>query len=340
LRGRDSLPVRIYRRNTLGRRADHRPRTDLSGAEVEIMMTMSAMKRRHWLALHGAALMGTLARGMCAGLGAAASSLSARAGGDAAPALLLARVAGPQVDVSQHLVSEKLDGVRAWWDGERLRFRSGAPLAAPHWFTAPLPRRALDGELWLARGRFDALSGLLRQEHGLDDPLWRSLSYQLFELPDAPGSFAQRVQALQALVTAADLPHLRLNEQRRLTDPAELQRWLAEVVAAGGEGLMLHRAGAPYVTGRSEVLLKLKPQADAEAVVLAHLPGKGRHAGRLGALQVRSEDGRVFALGSGLSDALRDAPPPLGSTVVYRYRGLTPRGQPRFATFWRVLDLP
>jgi DNA ligase-1 len=123
-----------------------------------------------------------------------------------------------------------------------------------------------------------------------------------------------------------------------LADPAELQRLLDEVIAAGGEGLMLHLADAPYLTGRSDVLLKLKPQLDAEAVVVGHLPGKGRHIGRLGALQVRSEDGYIFAIGSGLSDELRDRPPAIGSIVVYRYRGLTPKGVPRFATFWRMGD--
>jgi DNA ligase-1 len=125
-----------------------------------------------------------------------------------------------------------------------------------------------------------------------------------------------------------------------LSGPAELQRWLAEVIAAGGEGLMLHEADAPYVTGRSEVLLKLKPQLDAEAVVVAHLPGKGRHAGRLGALQVRNDEGLTFAIGSGLTDDLRDHPPAIGSNVVYRYRGLTPKGVPRFATFWRMGEVP
>jgi DNA ligase-1 len=311
------------------------------------------ISRRRWLALqmHGliawaaggpSRLIAPWAGGLVAGLtGGAADVAAAAAPVQRPPALLLARVAGPQVAVERYLVSEKLDGVRAFWDGERLRFRSGAPLAAPDWFVHALPaQQALDGELWLARGRFDALSGLLRQEHGLADPLWRSVSYRLFELPDAPGSFAQRVAALQTLVAAANAPHLRVNEQHRVANHTELQRWLAEVVAGGGEGLMLHLADAPYVTGRSEVLLKLKPQADAEAVVIAHLPGKGRHAGRLGALQVRSEDGRVFALGSGLSDAMREAPPPVGSTVVYRYSGLTSAGLPRFATFWRVAELP
>ncbi|MEY4751117.1 MAG: hypothetical protein RIQ60_3331 [Pseudomonadota bacterium] len=295
--------------------------------------------RRRWLIRQTCALITWTTR-RAAGL-SGVSALAAAAAQPAAPALLLAREAGPQVRIEHYLVSEKLDGVRAYWDGMHLRFRSGALLAAPDWFVAALPPgQALDGELWLARGQFDVLSGLLRQTQGRDDPLWRAVSYHLFELPGAPGSFERRVQMLQALVAERRAAHLRVSTQRRLADQTALRRWLDEVVAGGGEGLMLHRADAPYVTGRSEVLLKLKPLADAEAVVIAHLPGKGRHAGRLGALQVRRDDGRVFALGSGLSDAQRELPPPVGSTVVYRYRGLTPTGLPRFATFWRVQELP
>jgi DNA ligase-1 len=103
---------------------------------------------------------------------------------------------------------------------------------------------------------------------------------------------------------------------------------------------MLHRADAPYVTGRSTVLLKLKPLQDAEAVVLEHLPGRGRHQGRLGASRVRSADGRVFRLGTGLSDALRDASPPVGSMLTYTHRGLTSGGLPRFASFLRLRPAP
>lgn len=298
--------------------------------------------RRRWLALNLGQWLHLTTRPLAPVIsllsGLATGTASATAA-DSPPALLLAKVAGPHLDPTRYLVSEKLDGVRAYWTGERLLFRSGAAIRAPAWFTERLPRHPLDGELWLARGRFDAVSGLLRQEQSADDPLWRSVSYKLFELPGASGGFSRRVGLLNQVTTDPALRHVQVTEQRRLSDPAELQRWLAEVIAAGGEGLMLHETDAPYVTGRSEVLLKLKPQLDAEAVVVAHLPGKGRHAGRLGALQVKSEDGHLFAIGSGLSDDMRDHPPAIGSIVVYRYRGVTPQGVPRFATFWRLAEL-
>ncbi len=295
--------------------------------------------RRHWLALTLGQCLHLTARPLAPVLGLLGGLATSTASGmsvDTPPALLLAKVAGPHIDPTGFLASEKLDGVRAYWTGERLLFRSGAPIHAPAWFTEALPRHALDGELWLSRGRFDAVSGLLRQGQSAGDPLWRSVSYKLFELPGAAGDFAARVDRLQQVTADPALRHVQVAEQRRLADPAELQRWLVEVISAGGEGLMLHLADAPYLTGRSDVLLKLKPQLDGEAVVVAHLPGKGRHAGRLGALQVKSDDGHVFAIGSGLTDGLRDHPPAIGSVVVYRYRGLTLKGVPRFATFWRM----
>ncbi len=252
----------------------------------------------------------------------------------APPALLLAREWPVDADPAGHLVSEKLDGVRAWWDGHRLRFRSGAPIVAPADFLARLPAVPLDGELWLGRGRFDELSGLVRRAQA-DHTLWRDVNYQVFELPAAGGSFAQRAVALQALCRQQGFAALRALPQQLVADRADLQRRLEAVVAAGGEGLVLHRADAPTATGRGPWLFKHKPLHDAEAWVLAHLPGQGRLAGQVGALQVRSDSGVVFAIGTGLRDADRAQPPAVGQRISYRHRGFTPAGVPRFASYWR-----
>lgn len=251
-----------------------------------------------------------------------------------APAPTLAFVDDGRADPARHWVSEKLDGVRALWDGERLRTRSGREIAAPPWFTAALPPRALDGELWMGRGRFEAVSAAVRREPP-QDAEWREIRYMLFELPGAPGGFTDRIAAMRELVAAAGVPWLQAVEQFRVADRTELERRLREVLRAGGEGLMLHAADAPWTAGRSEALLKLKAHDDAEARVVAHLPGRGRHAGRLGALLVELPDGRRLRLGSGFSDAERERPPAFGATVTYRHRGLTASGLPRFASFLR-----
>jgi len=256
-------------------------------------------------------------------------------GAHAAPSLLLAQTAPAGLDPAGYLVSEKYDGVRALWDGRVLRFRSGLTIAAPEAFVERLPPVPLDGELWLGRGRFEALSGLVRRQSP-DAAAWRQLRYMVFELPSASGSFASRAQRIAALAWQTGWPQLQAVEQAHLTSPQALQRRFDEVVAAGGEGLMLHRADAPYETGRSASLLKLKPLHDAEARVIGHLAGRGRHAGRMGALQVRSAAGVDFLLGTGFSDAQRDSPPAIGTLVSYTHRGHTADGVPRFASFLRV----
>ena len=252
--------------------------------------------------------------------------------------LLLADTEHGQADVALYLVSEKLDGVRAFWDGQVLRTRNGNIINAPAWFTKGFPQRELDGELWIGRGKFDQLSSTVRRQ-APDDTEWRQVRYLVFELPQASGTFRQRSEALRQIVAEADIPWLQALEQFELGSRQALNQKLKEMTRAGGEGLMLHRANAPYMTGRSDVLLKMKVWHDAEAIVIGYQPGKGKHAGRLGALRVRMADGVEFLLGTGMSDAERDNPPPIGSSVTFRYRDLTPRGLPRFASFYRVRDL-
>lgn len=262
----------------------------------------------------------------------------------AAPPILLANVLGPHVDVTQYLVSEKFDGVRAIWDGKTLRFRSGRTVAAPDWFIAKLPPEPLDGELWLARGQFDVLSGIVRKAVP-DDAEWRRVSYMIFELPQTEGAaaampFTERANRIKAIVARDNFPALKAVDQHPVKDRAALKRELDAVVKGKGEGLMLHLADAPYVTGRSDVLLKLKPLLDTEATVIQHVPGKGKYAGQMGALWVETKAGVRFKLGTGFSDSLRANPPSIGALVTYTYRDVTPNGKPRFASFLRVRDDP
>lgn len=255
----------------------------------------------------------------------------------AAPAALLANVARYDIDPKPYLISEKYDGVRGIWDGKTLRTRAGNAISAPAWFTSKLPKQPLDGELWIARGQFEKVSGIVRKTAPQDDE-WRQIKYMIFELPDTPGSFAERYEQIKRVTAQASFPQLIAVEQFHLADNAALKRKLAEIVKAGGEGLMLHRADAPYVTGRNDALLKLKPLDDAEAKVVGHVPGKGKYQGKMGALQVETADGKRFQIGTGFSDAVRANPPPVGATVTYTHRGTTEKGLPRFASFLRVRD--
>lgn len=233
------------------------------------------------------------------------------------------------------LVSEKFDGVRAVWDGRVLRFRSGRVIAAPVWFLSSLPRVALDGELWIGRATFDRLSGVVRQSEP-NDAAWREVKYLVFDAPGLAAPFAERGGFVASTLAQANQPWLLPVAQREVQDARALEILLRHTVHQGGEGLMLHRADAVWRPGRSDALYKLKPEPDEEALVVGHQPGKGRLAGMTGALLLQMPSGQRFALGSGLSDALRRNPPPVGSWVTYRYRDRTPSGLPRFASFVRV----
>lgn len=255
------------------------------------------------------------------------------------PLLLLANVLGEDVDVSQYLTSEKYDGVRAIWDGKVMRFRGGNIINMPDWFREKLPASPLDGELWMGRRQFDAVSGATRKLIPIDAD-WQKITYMVFEEPNGAGAFHERVVRLRGVIDAANFAQLKLVEQYRVSDRLALKQKLHEVVKAGGEGLMLHLADARYTTGRSNVLLKLKLSLDTEAQVLKHIAGKGKYVGMMGAITVKTPDGVVFNIGTGFSDAVRRNPPPIGATVTYTYRDLTKNGVPRFASFLRVRDDP
>ena len=267
-------------------------------------------------------------------------AVSAPATAADAPALLLAQVYRPGLDLQDYWVSEKYDGVRGYWDGQTLRTRGGEPVNAPAWFTAGWPGTALDGELWAGRGQFAQAQSTTRQQQASDEA-WRAMRFMVFDLPAHPGNFDERLPTLQATVARIGQPWVVTVAQQRVASDATLQALLQRTVRGGGEGLMLHRGASLYRAGRSDDLIKVKTHDDTEARVVGHLPGQGKHAGRLGALLVEMPSGQRFKLGTGLSAAERSNPPPIGSWVTYRFRGTHDSGLPRFASFVRVRqDMP
>ena len=253
----------------------------------------------------------------------------------AAPALMLAEVYRPGMSLAGYWVSEKFDGLRGYWDGQKLWTRGGEPVVAPIWFTASLPKQPLDGELWAGRGRFNHALSTVRSQTP-NDAAWQEIRFMVFDLPAQGGDFTARLAVLRKLLPITDAPWVVPVPQERATTHAELQALLAKTVKMGGEGLMLHRGGSLYRAERNTDLLKVKTHDDAEARVVGHMPGKGRHSGRLGALLVETPEGKRFKLGSGLTDAERENPPAIGSWVTYRFNGTNAGGLPRFARFMRV----
>ncbi|MBP8118682.1 MAG: DNA ligase, partial [Shewanella sp.] len=144
------------------------------------------------------------------------------------------------INIQNFLISEKLDGVRGYWNGKELFTRQGNAIAAPIWFTANFPNYPLDGELWLGRGQFEAMSSLVRQTSAKDDD-WRKVRFMVFDVPKASGDFQHRYQfALTELSGKSN--YLEVIVQFQVESLEALYQKLDALVAKGAEGLMLHRS--------------------------------------------------------------------------------------------------
>jgi DNA ligase-1 len=250
------------------------------------------------------------------------------------PRLMLATVWQPGDDPAGWWLSEKYDGVRGYWDGARMLTRGGEVIGLPGEFRAALPPFAVDGELWAGRGRFSATQAtVLDREPG---PGWEEIRYLIFDAPAQAGPFEARLEVVERWLTQRPPSPIGLATQTRCTGRTHLERVLDAIEAKGGEGVMLRAAGSPYEPDRSTYLRKYKRFDDTEARVVGYRPGKGKYTGLVGSLKVELPDGIRFAVGSGLSDAQRRDPPPIGSTITFKHHGWTRHGKPRFPVFWRI----
>ncbi len=250
-----------------------------------------------------------------------------------APALLLAHSWQPHEDPSGWWMSEKLDGVRAYWDGQRFVSRLGNPYLAPPWFSEALPPIPLDGELWVGRGRFQETVSVVRRAKG--GQRWKEVRYLVFDSPGDPAPFEERYAGLGELFPD-DHPYATRVAHEACRDHDHLTNELARIEGLGGEGLMLRQPGSRYETGRSTTLLKVKSFHDAEARVVGYVAGRGKHKGKVGSLKVVTPGGIEFSVGTGLTDFERSQPPELGAVISYRYQELTTKGVPRFPSYLRL----
>jgi DNA ligase-1 len=228
-------------------------------------------------------------------------------------------------------MSEKLDGVRAYWDGKQFLSRQGNLYHAPAWLIEGLPAVPLDGELWIDRKKFQRTVSIVRRQDKND--LWHEVKFLVFDAPAASGGFEERLNYLKDVLTTGVAKFAQLHSHERCKSLDALRAELARIELLGGEGLMLRQPGSKYVAGRSTTLLKVKTFHDAEATVVGHQAGAGRHKGRMGALLVRLADGTDFAIGTGFSDRERESPPSIGATVTFRYQELSDTGVPRFPSW-------
>ena len=254
-----------------------------------------------------------------------------RAEEESGPPLLLAESWDNTTDLTDWWMSEKLDGVRAYWDGKQFISRQGNIYHAPDWFIEGLPSVALDGELWIDRKKFQRTVSIVRRQDKSD--LWKEVRYLIFDAPAATGGFEERLAFLKDTLAKNAAKFASQHAHERCKSLEALRAELARIEALAGEGLMLRQPASKYVAGRSSTLLKVKTFHDAEAVVIGHQAGAGRHQGRMGALLVRLPNGTDFAIGTGFSDRERESPPAIGATVTFRYQELSDAGVPRFPSW-------
>lgn len=248
--------------------------------------------------------------------------------------IMLPRVFADDMDVNGWLMSEKLDGIRGYWDGQHMLSKNGNLLHPPRGFLENFPPFALEGEIWGGRGTFQQTVSVVKRQR--PDAGWLKLQFAIFDVPQAPGGFLRRLQKAKNWFHEHPSRFVFIIPQKLIKNSEQLQRELKRVKVLGGEGLIVRKPDALYTKGRSREILKVKSYLDTEAVVIAHIAGKGRNQGRLGSLLVELPDTTRFKIGTGFSDGERDNPPPVGSIITFKYYGLYPSGLPKFPSFLRL----
>lgn len=248
--------------------------------------------------------------------------------------VMLAQKWDSSIDPTGWYISEKLDGVRAYWNGSGFYSRQGNKFSAPNWFTQGLSSFPLDGELFIDRKQFQLTVSIVRSMDKGDS--WKLLKYNVFDAPKETGRFEERLNKAKEWFKKNPSEYVNLLEQIKCKNYEHLQEEFDKIVSLGGEGLILRAPNSLYVDSRSDKMLKFKPFNDAECIVTGYTKGTGKYINSTGALKVELPNGTKFKLGTGLSDKQREKPPKIGSTVTFRYQELTNDGIPRFPVFLRV----
>lgn len=236
--------------------------------------------------------------------------------------------------------SEKWDGIRALWDGEKIISRGsgvGKPKVytyIPEWFKKSLPPSIpLDGEIWIGRGLFQKTSRLSTLKPGKSytqdqiDKIWSGYDdppviFKVFDIPNDSRPFEDRMKFLQTIVNDQKEYWKKINyegkkvfpvqftEQVKIKSMEQLVSLYKKLTSEGAEGIMLRAPGSPYETKRSKYMLKYKIKEDAECIVRDYTMGEGRLKGLLGSLKCEimnngKTSGVFTQIGTGFTDSQR-----------------------------------
>jgi DNA ligase-1 len=250
------------------------------------------------------------------------------------PELLLLKKYDESMPVNGWVMSEKLDGVRAYWNGKKLLSRSGKEFHPPKWFIKDFPPFEIDGELWSKRGDFENISSITSRKKPHQG--WKNLTYNIFEVPNQKGGLLQRLDVLKNYLSKHPSSYIKIISQVTCKDKSHLQKFYQNILKKGGEGIVLRSPTAPYIGKRTKEALKLKPFEDSECQILGYKKGQGKYSMLMGSLICQLQNGKIIKIGSGLSDKQRVNPPKIGSIITFKYQGFTKNGLPRFPVFLRV----
>ncbi len=263
-------------------------------------------------------------------------------------------------NLNDYAVSEKFDGIRALWDGQNMFSKSGKILAIPRCFSEKLAILDLpkgdfvEGEIWIDYGAFEAISSVIRRKNPTCED-FSKVKYLIFNAHTAISHCEKReairgnqhcqkydsvvdmAQNLAKIVPFCDSTNAQICviRQVRVDSQKELSDFFNAVIAKGGEGVIVRD---------SRVAFKLKPQNDAECKIIDFSRGKGRIRGKIGAIICESLEnknsgiakGKIFRIGSGLSDEIRSNPPPIGTIITYKFSGISKNGIPKHTRFLRI----
>lgn len=237
-------------------------------------------------------------------------------------------------EVRNWVMSEKLDGIRAYWNTKELLTRKGNKIYAPKWFIKSLPNFELDGELWTKRDDFENIQSIVMDKK--PSKKWKEITYNIFEVPNQKGDFLSRLKVAKKYIEKENLKHLKIIKQIKIKDKTHLKKYKNEIISKKGEGVIVKNPFLEYFQGRSSNILKVKNFSDMEGEVIEI--NISQKTGVLKSLRVKLKNGIIFNLGGGFTKKQRKSPPKISSIVSFKYYGFTKYGKPKFASFLRVRE--
>ena len=250
------------------------------------------------------------------------------------PDLFLLKTYDDSKAVTGWLMSEKLDGIRGFWDGQKFLTRSGNKLNPPDWFIKNYPPFALDGELWTRQNDFKNISSIVRTKN--PDKRWKLITHNIFEVPNQQGGLLERLSILDAYLQHNPVAHLKVLKQTPIKNKPQLENFLSAVISQQGEGVVVRNPDSLYATGRLDSALKVKRYFDAECTVIKILPGKGKYLNKMGSVLCQTSAGKQLKIGSGFKDKDRANPPIIGSKITFKYYGFTGKGNYKYPVYLRI----